>query len=180
MFHLPETAKCRIGASKLSMRIHSFQTIPPYQHAEQWWLNGQSIFTAGFSQAKGATCLYWGRQLPWFYEKSQLEVRAQGFGVSSDWPDLNDLCVKTGTKLRWTLPSRPCKVSDAIVEDPSITVEVMLRYNNTMHLLQPRTSMGTLLEIQKAQNMEYWSIKTPGKAGKTALCWPLYITHHLQ
>ncbi len=97
----------------------------------------------------------------------KLDGRAQGFGVSSDWPDLNDLCWRTGTELNWTSHYQPVEVSDAVVEDPSVIVEARLHHNNIVHLLQPRTSRQTLLSIQRAQNMEYWSsLKLQGKLAK--------------
>ncbi len=46
----------------------------------------------------------------------KLDGRAQGFGVSSDWPDLNDLCWRTGTELKWTSHSQPVEVPDAVIE----------------------------------------------------------------
>jgi len=42
-----------------------------------------------------------------------------------------------------------------VVENPSVIVEARLHHNNTVHLLQPRTSRQTLLFIHRAQNMEY-------------------------
>ncbi|XP_055721691.1 estrogen receptor beta-2-like [Salvelinus fontinalis] len=38
----------------------------------------------------------------WRKANGQLDTRAVGFGVWSDWPDLNDLCNRTGVELRWT------------------------------------------------------------------------------
>ncbi len=97
----------------------------------------------------------------------KLDGRAQGFGVSSDWPDLNDLCWRTGTELKWTSHYQPVEVSDAVVQDPSVIVEARLHHNNIGHLLQPRTSRQTLLSIQRAQNMEYWSsLKLQGMLAK--------------
>ena len=87
--------------------------------------------------------------------------------MSSDWPDLNDLCRITGTELKWTSHLQPVEVSDAVVEDPSVVVEARLHHNSIVHLLQPRTSRQTLLSIQRAQNMEYWSsLKLQGKLAK--------------
>ena len=52
-------------------------------------------------------------------------------------------------------------------EDPSVVVEARLDHNSIVHLLQPRTSSQTLLSIQRAQNMEYWSnLKLQGKLAK--------------
>ena len=87
--------------------------------------------------------------------------------MSSDWPDLNDLCQRTGTELKWTSNLRPVEVSDAVVDDSSVVVEARLHHKNIVHLLQPRTSRQTLLSIQRAQNMEYWSsLKLQGKLAK--------------
>lgn len=46
-------------------------------------------------------------------------------------------------------------------------MEARLHHNNIVHLLQPKTSRQTLLSIQRAQNMEYWSnLKLQGKLTK--------------
>ncbi len=63
-----------------------------------------------------------------------LDGRAQGFGVSSDWPDLNDLCWRTGTELKWTSHYQPVEVSDVVKEDPSVIVEARPHHNNIVHL----------------------------------------------
>ncbi len=92
----------------------------------------------------------------WVLKKTngKLDGRAQGFGVSSDWPDLNDLCWRTGTELKWTSHSQPVEVPDAVIEDPSVIMEARLHHNNIVHLLQPRTSRQTLLSIQRAPKYE--------------------------
>ncbi len=110
----------------------------------------------------------------------KLDGRAQGFGVSSDWPDLNDLCWRTGTELKWTSHSQPVEVPDAVIEDPSVIVEARLHHNNIDHLLQPRTSRQTLVYSKSPKYEVLVQSKTPGKVGKTALRGPLCITHHLQ
>ncbi len=54
-----------------------------------------------------------------------------------------------------------------MLEDPSVIVEARQHHNNIVHLLQPRTSRQTLLSIQRAQNMEYWSsLNIQGKLSK--------------
>ncbi len=79
--------------------------------------------------------------------------------------DLNDLCWRTCTELKWTYHSQPVEVSDAVKEDPSVIMEARLHHNNIVHLLQPRTSRQILLSIQRAQNMKY-SLKLQGKLAK--------------
>jgi len=58
-----------------------------------------------------------------------------------------------------------------VVENPSVIVEARLHHNNTVHLLQPRTSRQTLIFIHRAQNMESWS--SLKLQGKLANCPPL-------
>lgn len=35
-------------------------------------------------------------------DSGKLDSQAKGFGVWSDWPDLNDLCNRTGVELEWS------------------------------------------------------------------------------
>ena len=85
----------------------------------------------------------------------KLDGQAQGFCLSSDWPDLNNLCRRTGTELKWTSHLNPER--SLIVEDPSGVVEARLHHKSIIHLLQPRTSRHTLLSIQSPK-YEYCSI----------------------
>ena len=76
-------------------------------------------------------------------------------------------CWRTGNELKWTSHLQPVEVSDAVIEDPSVVVEARLHHNSIVHLLKPTTSRQTLLSIQRAQNMEYWScLKLQGKLAK--------------
>ena len=107
----------------------------------------------------------------------KLDGQAQGFCLSSDWPDLNNLCRRTGTELKWTSHLNPER--SLIVEDPSGVVEARLHHKSIIHLLQPRTSRHTLLSIQSPKYGVLVQSKTPGKFGKTALHGALCI-HLLQ
>lgn len=66
-------------------------------------------------------------------DNGKLDAQAQGFGVGSDWPELNDLCRRTGTELKCTAQGlETVNVSDVVVKDPSNTAP-----DKKSHLLQP-------------------------------------------
>ncbi len=79
----------------------------------------------------------------WVLKERPMESWMDGHrdSVLSDWPDLNNLCWRTGTELKWTSHYQPVEVSDAVIEDPSVIMEARLHHNNIVHLLQPRTSI---------------------------------------
>src|SRR4029434_4730348 len=96
-------------------------------------------------------------------------VCVQGLGVWSDCSDLHYLCRRKATELKWTSSFQPIDVSDAVVADPSVSVEATLHQDETSYLIQPRTSRQTLLQIQRAQNLHYWSsLKLQGNMVKLA------------
>ncbi len=45
--------------------------------------------------------------LPWFQKEIERETGFSGFGVWSDWPDLNDLCVRTRVEVFNPAPGDP-------------------------------------------------------------------------
>ena len=61
-------------------------------------------------------------------DSGKLDTRDRGFGVWSDWPDLNDLCNRTGVQLKWTNPNTATEVpvSDDLVTDPCVVVEATI------------------------------------------------------
>ena len=53
----------------------------------------------------------------------KLDSHSPGFGVWSDWPDLNDLCGWCNVALEWVGPnSEAVNVSEEIISDPNISV----------------------------------------------------------
>ncbi|KAI9514017.1 hypothetical protein NQZ68_036971 [Dissostichus eleginoides] len=58
-------------------------------------------------------------------DSGKLDSQAKGFGVWSDWPDLNDLCNRTGVQLKWTRLNTQTEVpvSDELITDPSVVVK---------------------------------------------------------
>ena len=66
----------------------------------------------------------------------KLDTRSAGFGVWSDWPDLNDLCVRTGVTLEWVRPdSGTVRVSEDIITDSHTQVRASVTYAGHSHLL---------------------------------------------
>ena len=84
----------------------------------------------------------------------KLDTHAAGFGVRSDWPDLNALCNRLAVKIQWSQSNTHTapKVSDAVVTDPSVTVEATVCHNETQHTLQSTTARSSLLNTKQTQN----------------------------
>ncbi len=95
----------------------------------------------------------------------KLDTHSAGFGVWSDWPDLNDLCVRTGVLLKWVRSdSESVRVSEDIITDPLTYVRTTATYGGYSH---PLTSVGarqTLLELHQYQQKQHWTgLKLQGK-----------------
>ena len=66
----------------------------------------------------------------------KLDSRSPGFGVWSDWPDLNDLCCWADVTLEWAgSNSEAVAVSENVISDPSITVRATMSVCGTEHQL---------------------------------------------
>ncbi len=66
-----------------------------------------------------------------------LDTHSAGFGVWSDWPDLNDLCVRTGVSLEWVRSdSESVRVSEDIITDTLTYVTATATYGGE-HLQEP-------------------------------------------
>ncbi len=69
-----------------------------------------------------------------------LDTRSAGFGVWSDWPDLNDLCVRTGVSLEWVRSdSETVRVSEDIITEPLTYVRATATYGGYSY---PLTFVG--------------------------------------
>ena len=54
-------------------------------------------------------------------------THSTGFGVRSDWPDLNDLCARNGVYLDWVkYDSDTVAVSEDVITDCLISVKGLL------------------------------------------------------
>ena len=78
----------------------------------------------------------------------KLDSQAKGFGVWSDWPDLNDLCHRTGVQLKWAKNNETVPISDGLITDPSVVVEATLTHQEEDTSLQQETARRVLLSTK--------------------------------
>ena len=77
-----------------------------------------------------------------------MDSHSAGFGVSSDWPDLNDLCVRAGVSLDWLKSdSDTVIVSKDIISDCTISVRVTV--NDTERHVSPANRRRYLVELEQ-------------------------------
>lgn len=70
-------------------------------------------------------------------QNGKLDIKAAGFGVRSDWLDLNDLCCRIGIQLSWLGPDgEVVALNDSIITDPLVSTLAFLNKNCTPHQLQ--------------------------------------------
>ncbi|KAJ8351372.1 hypothetical protein SKAU_G00228480 [Synaphobranchus kaupii] len=95
----------------------------------------------------------------------KLDTRAAGFGVWSDWPDLNDLCNRAQVELKWTKTDSQIDpmISDALVTDPCVAVEASTSRRGTTQTLQPKTWRRLLLSVKQAETRQHWAELRPVK-----------------
>ena len=81
----------------------------------------------------------------------KLDTNAPGFGVNSDWPDLNDLCDCTGVSLEWKrADNETVSVSKSVITDLSINVRATVSRDGTPSVL-PSISARSHLLAQRAR-----------------------------
>ena len=62
----------------------------------------------------------------------KLDTRAKGFGVRSDWPDLNDLCNNNNIQLNWIhISGEQVSVSEELIMDLNVHAEATLHHDNS-------------------------------------------------
>ena len=84
-------------------------------------------------------------------------MRALGFGVRSDWPDLNDLCNSAHIQLSWSDANEAGRVvaaSDGVVTDASISVRAVLSTGDTTKVLDPINCRRDSIEHQQARQRQ--------------------------
>ena len=98
-------------------------------------------------------------------DNGKLDIRATGFGVRSDWMDLNDLCHRCGLHLKWVGPDGTPAALNTVVMDPLITVcATYNREDGQQHQLPTRTARATLLRMRKRVSAQHWtSLRLQGK-----------------
>ena len=140
--HLP-LIKGGAGCPKCGMDIHCYPADTPHQHAQHDDAAVRELARASllldlrkrkFPLARAAQDSF----LRFKKSSGKLDTQAAGFGVWSDWPDLNDLCNRMAVKLEWTQHNSNTapQASDAVVTDPSVTAEVTVHHNEAQHTLQ--------------------------------------------
>ena len=91
-------------------------------------------------------------------------IKAAGFGVRSDWLDLNDLCHRTGLQLSWQGPDGASSPpTDHIITDSQISTLAILNDGNSAQHLHTKHARASLLQ-HRQQNTQRWSsLKMQGK-----------------
>ncbi len=108
----------------------------------------------------------------------KLDTHSAGFGVWSDWPDLNDLWVRTGVSLEWVRSeSESARVSEDIITDPLTYVRAIATYSGDSH---PLTSAGVRRNSLRSTSIPTqttldWT-ETSGKTCMSFLCWSFCFT----
>jgi hypothetical protein len=94
---------------------------------------------------------------------NKMDSHSAGFGVSSDWPDLNDLCVRAGVSLDWVKSdSDTVMVSEDVITDCTISVRVTV--NDTEHHVSPAHTRRYLLGLEQQRQQQHWTgLKLQGK-----------------
>ncbi len=93
----------------------------------------------------------------------KLDTHSAGFGVWSDWPDLNDLCVRTGVSLEWVRSdSESVRVSEDIISDPLTYVRATATYGGDNICRSPANSL-------RSTSIQHWT-ETSGKPCMSFLC----------
>ncbi len=95
----------------------------------------------------------------------KLDIKTAGFGVRSDWLDLNDLCQCTGLQLSWQGPDGAVAVlNENIITDPHISTLAVLHTEGTPLQLSTNNVRVSLLHLRKTQSAQHWmGLKLQGK-----------------
>ncbi|XP_034086410.1 uncharacterized protein LOC117555601 [Gymnodraco acuticeps] len=92
-------------------------------------------------------------------DSGKLDSQARGFGVWSDWPDLNDLCNRTGVQLKWTRLNTQTEVpvSDELIADPSVVVkaDITKPQEETVELHRD-SARRVLLSTKQSEIRQHW------------------------
>ena len=99
-------------------------------------------------------------------ESGKLDPQDKGFGAWSDWPDLNDLCNRSGVQLKWTKHStQTVPVSDELVTDPCVAVEATITtQQGETNKLTRESARRVLLNARQAEVRQHWcGLRMQGK-----------------
>ncbi|CAL8238213.1 unnamed protein product, partial [Merluccius merluccius] len=91
-------------------------------------------------------------------ENGKLDINATGFGVRSDWMDLNDLCHRLGLQLEWaTSDGTPVALNNRIITDPLTYIRAIYEQDGTHHNLTITSARGSILTMKRSNNAQHWS-----------------------
>ncbi|KAK0132961.1 Peptidyl-prolyl cis-trans isomerase FKBP7 [Merluccius polli] len=102
-------------------------------------------------------------------QNGKLDIKAAGFGVRSDWLDLNDLCHRIGLQLSWQGPDGATSpLTDNIITDSQISTLAILNDGNSAQHLHTKHARASLLQHRLTQNTQRWSsLKMQGKGPRS-------------
>ena len=94
----------------------------------------------------------------------KLDSRSPGFGVWSDWPDLNDLCGWSDVALDWMGLDSDAVNAEEIISDPSISVKATINICGLHYGLSSTNPRGHLMSVQQQRRRQHWTgLKMQGK-----------------
>ena len=96
----------------------------------------------------------------------KLDTNAAGFGVNSDWPDLNDLCNWSDVSLHWGRDdTEPVHVTEAVVTDEAVSVcATVCRDDGTLCALPILSARAHLLAQREQKRRQRWTgLRLQGK-----------------
>ena len=94
----------------------------------------------------------------------KLDNRAAGFGVRSDWLDLNDLCHRNGLRLEWARTDSATIGSRDIIADPLIYPRATYELSDERRELPLTTARAVILSMKRAQSAQHWKgLRLQGK-----------------
>lgn len=99
-------------------------------------------------------------------DSGKLDSQAKGFGVWSDWPDLNDLCNRTGVELEWSQNNGQVDmpITDELITDSSVAVVATINQQGVNIKLLSDTAQKALLSIKQTEAREHWrGLRLQGK-----------------
>ena len=94
----------------------------------------------------------------------KLDNRAAGFGVRSDWLDLNDLCHRTGLRLEWARTDSATIAFADIIADPLIYPRATYELSQERRELPLTTARAVILSMKRTQSAQHWKgLRLQGK-----------------
>ena len=97
----------------------------------------------------------------------KLDIKAAGFGVRSDWMDLNDLCHRSGLQLTWATPDNTTvALNNRIITDPLVYARASYEQDGTHQELSIKSASAraSILGMKRSHSAQHWtSLKLQGK-----------------